>query len=164
MGLSVVTAIVGISIAYRMYVKQPELSDRVADAFAGLHRVLLHKYYVDEIYDALFVNRVKNLGSVLAAFDLGVVDGGVNGVGWLDAHVRGTVALVGHLDHRRLGECPGVCREDHELAGADLADRHGAELCVVHHRGCVGVHALLFVSLRSWSQKSGDRSLEWGAE
>jgi NADH-quinone oxidoreductase subunit L len=82
MGLSVVTAIVGIGIAYRMYVKQPELSDRMEGAFSGVHRVLLHKYYVDEIYDALFVNRVKNLGSILAAFDLGVVDGGVNGVGW----------------------------------------------------------------------------------
>jgi NADH-quinone oxidoreductase subunit L len=66
-----------------MYVKQPELSDRVAGAFTFVHRILLHKYYVDEIYDALFVNRIKNLGSVLAAFDLGVVDGGVNGVGWL---------------------------------------------------------------------------------
>ena len=33
-------------------------------ALAGLHRLLLHKYYVDEIYDALFVNRVKDLGSV----------------------------------------------------------------------------------------------------
>ena len=83
MGLSVVTAFAGIGVAYRMYVQQPALSDRLAGAFSGLHRVLLHKYYIDEIYDALFVNRVKNLGSVLAAFDLGVVDGGVNGVGWL---------------------------------------------------------------------------------
>ncbi len=82
MALSVVTAIVGIGVAYRMYVQQPALADRVAGAFSGLHRVLLHKYYVDEIYDALFVNRVKDLGSSLAAFDLGVVDGGVNGVGW----------------------------------------------------------------------------------
>ena len=81
MGLSVVTAMAGISVAYRMYVQQPALADRVASAAAGLHRVLLHKYYIDEIYDALFVNRVKDVGSALAAFDLGVVDGGVNGVG-----------------------------------------------------------------------------------
>ncbi len=80
--LSVATAAAGIYVAYRMYVQQPALSDRVSSAFAGLHRVLLHKYYVDEIYDALFVNRVKDLGSALAAFDLGVVDGGVNLVGW----------------------------------------------------------------------------------
>ncbi|MGA2986211.1 MAG: NADH-quinone oxidoreductase subunit L [Terriglobia bacterium] len=82
MGLSVVTAIVGISVAYRMYVQRPELSNRVAAAAGAAYNLLLRKYYVDEIYDALFVHRVKNLGSVLAAFDLGVVDGGVNGVGW----------------------------------------------------------------------------------
>ena len=117
---------------------------------AGLHRVLLHKYYIDEIYDALFVNRVKDLGSALAAFDLGVVDGGVNGVGWAHAHVRGTLALVGYLGHRRPGECPGLCRENPELAGTDRADGLGAKLCLVHHRGRYGVHALLYVSLRSW--------------
>jgi NADH-quinone oxidoreductase subunit L len=83
MGLSVVTAILGISIAYRMYVQQPGLADRVASAVAGPYRVLYNKYYVDEIYNALFVNRVKDVGSGLAAFDAGVVDGGVNGVGWL---------------------------------------------------------------------------------
>jgi NADH-quinone oxidoreductase subunit L len=82
MGLSVVTAFVGIGVAYRMYVQQPALSDRMAGAFTGLHRVLLHKYYVDEIYDALFVNRIKDLGSALGTFDRDVVDGGVNGVGW----------------------------------------------------------------------------------
>jgi NADH-quinone oxidoreductase subunit L len=83
MGLSVVTAFAGIGVAYRMYVQEPELSDRVAGVLGGAHRLLLHKYYVDEIYDALFVHRVKDLGSALAAVDLGVVDGGVNGVGWL---------------------------------------------------------------------------------
>jgi NADH-quinone oxidoreductase subunit L len=83
MALSVVTALAGIAVAYRMYVQQPALADRVAAAAGRLHSVLLHKYYVDEIYDAVFVNRIKNLGNALAAFDLGVVDGGVNGVGWL---------------------------------------------------------------------------------
>ena len=92
MALSVVTAIVGISVAYRVYVQRPELSERLAATFAGLHRLLLHKYYVDEIYDALFVNRVKDLGSALAAFDLGVVDGGVNGVGWF-TRFSGTVSM-----------------------------------------------------------------------
>src|SRR5439155_326948 len=33
-------------------------------------------------YDALFVNRTKDVGNVLGAFDLAVVDGGVNAVGW----------------------------------------------------------------------------------
>ena len=151
MGLSVVTAIAGIGIAYRMYVRQPALSDRVADALAGPHRLLLHKYYVDEIYDALFVHRVKDLGSLLAAFDMGVVDGGVNGVGWLTRMSSELSRLVGYLDYRRAGERHGLHREDPELARAHRTDGFGTELCLVYHRRRDGVHDLLHASLRSWS-------------
>jgi NADH-quinone oxidoreductase subunit L len=49
-----------------------------------LHSVLLNKWYVDELYDFLFVNGfAKGGGRVLGAFDRNVVDGGVNGAGWL---------------------------------------------------------------------------------
>jgi len=82
MFLSVAVAFVGFFVAHRWYVKRPEIPARVAVAAGAGYNLLLKKYYVDEIYDALFVNRVKDLGSALAAFDLGVVDGGVNGVGW----------------------------------------------------------------------------------
>src|SRR5579859_5087674 len=83
MVLSIAIAAVGIYVAYLMYQKRPELSDRVAAAAGPLHQILLNKYYVDELYDALFVNSTKNLGNGLAAFDMAVVDGGVNGMGWL---------------------------------------------------------------------------------
>jgi NADH-quinone oxidoreductase subunit L len=83
MFLSVLVALMGFLVAYRWYVKQPGIADRVAAAAGGIYNLLLHKYYIDEIYDALFVNRAKDLGSALAAFDLGVIDGGVNGAGWL---------------------------------------------------------------------------------
>jgi NADH-quinone oxidoreductase subunit L len=79
---SVAVAAVGFYIAYRWYVKSPETPERVAASVEPLYQVLLNKYYVDELYDALFVNRTKNLGNAFAAFDLAVVDGGVNGVGW----------------------------------------------------------------------------------
>jgi NADH-quinone oxidoreductase subunit L len=82
MALSVAVALLGIYIAYEMYQKRPALAERVAGAFASAHRLLLNKFYVDELYDALFVNRAKDLGNAAAAFDLAVVDGGVNGVGW----------------------------------------------------------------------------------
>ncbi len=80
--LSVGVALVGFFGAYRWYVKQPGIAERVAAAAGAGYTLLLNKYYVDELYDALFVNRAKDLGNALAAFDLGVVDGGVNGVGW----------------------------------------------------------------------------------
>ena len=82
MALSVAVAVLGIYIAYQMYQKQPNLPGRVAAAAGAGYRLLLNKYYVDELYEALLVNRAKDLGNAAAAFDLAVVDGGVNGVGW----------------------------------------------------------------------------------
>jgi NADH-quinone oxidoreductase subunit L len=82
MVLSVAVAALGIYVAYYLYQRRPELSERAAAAAGPAYQLVLNKYYVDELYDALFVNRAKDLGNGLAAFDLGVVDGGVNGVGW----------------------------------------------------------------------------------
>jgi NADH-quinone oxidoreductase subunit L len=80
--LSVAVAVVGFLVAYLWYVEHPEAAARAAAKAGPIYRVVLNKYYVDELYDALFVNRTKDLGNAFAAFDLGVVDGGVNGVGW----------------------------------------------------------------------------------
>jgi NADH-quinone oxidoreductase subunit L len=50
----------------------------------GFYRLVYHKYYVDQLYDALFVNRAKDLGLALGVFDTTVINGvGVNGAGWL---------------------------------------------------------------------------------
>jgi NADH-quinone oxidoreductase subunit L len=82
--LSVAIATAGIWLAYRWYIKQPEVPEKIATNFSGLYRVLYNKYYVDQIYDALFVNRVKDLALTLGAFDTGVINGlGVDGAGWL---------------------------------------------------------------------------------
>jgi NADH-quinone oxidoreductase subunit L len=46
--------------------------------------VLLNKYFVDEAYNAAFVDGfAKGGGQKMADFDLAVIDGGVNGAGWL---------------------------------------------------------------------------------
>jgi NADH-quinone oxidoreductase subunit L len=82
MALSVAVALAGIGVAYSYFVSRPVTSERLAVPPGPAETVLLNKYYVDELYDALFVNRTKNLGNGLAAFDQIVVDGGVNGVGW----------------------------------------------------------------------------------
>ena len=84
MAASVLVALAGIWGAYVLYLKRPELSDRIAHRWSGLHRVLVNKYYVDQIYDAMFVNRAKDLGLALGSFDLGIINGlGVDGAGWL---------------------------------------------------------------------------------
>jgi len=82
MALSVAVALAGIGVAYRYFISRPVTPERLAVPPGPVETVLLNKYYVDEVYDALFVNRTKDLGNGLAAFDQIVVDGGVNGVGW----------------------------------------------------------------------------------
>jgi NADH-quinone oxidoreductase subunit L len=81
---SVAIALAGIGLAWFLYIKRTELPDKIAKSLAGFYRLVYHKYYVDELYDAMFVNRAKDLGLALGAFDRNVIDGaGVNGAGWL---------------------------------------------------------------------------------
>ncbi|MGA9627357.1 MAG: NADH-quinone oxidoreductase subunit L [Bryobacteraceae bacterium] len=84
MGLSVAVAIIGIVLAWYFYHHRPEIPDTIAKSVKPLHALLYNKWYVDEIYDFLFVNGLgKGGGRVCGAFDRNVVDGGVNGAGWL---------------------------------------------------------------------------------
>ena len=76
--VSVAFALAGIAIAYRIYAR-PALEQEPQRSLGALYRMLWHKYWVDELYDALFVNRAKDLGTALWAFDDALVDGVVNG-------------------------------------------------------------------------------------
>ena len=76
--------VLGILFAWYLYIKRTELPEKIAKTFGGFYTLVYNKYYVDQIYDALFVNRAKDLGLALGAFDANVIDGlGVNGAGWL---------------------------------------------------------------------------------
>jgi NADH-quinone oxidoreductase subunit L len=91
--LSVVIAFIGIYIAYRLYIKNPEIPKRFVERFSGLHRVVYNKYFVDEIYGAIFVRGLFGLGTVLKSFfDEIVIDGTINGVaallGWAGSLLR----------------------------------------------------------------------------
>ena len=81
MAFSFLVAIAGISVAYKFYVTSPEISEQLADRFAGAHRTLSNKYYVDELYDATVVSGTMAGGRGLWAVDRNVVDGAVNGTG-----------------------------------------------------------------------------------
>jgi NADH-quinone oxidoreductase subunit L len=84
MMLSEGLVILGILLAWFLYVKRTDLPQKIANAFGGFYRLVYNKYYVDQLYDALFVNRAKDLGLALGAFDRNVIDGvGVNGAGGL---------------------------------------------------------------------------------
>jgi len=50
-------------------------AQRLADAQPTLHRILLNKWYVDEIYDVIVVAAIDALADTCAAFDATIVDG-----------------------------------------------------------------------------------------
>jgi NADH-quinone oxidoreductase subunit L len=54
-GISVAAALVGFGLAWFLYYKNPQLPQQIAAALEGLYTTVVHKYYVDEIYAALFV-------------------------------------------------------------------------------------------------------------
>jgi NADH-quinone oxidoreductase subunit L len=83
MAFSVLIAVGGIALAYKVYVVSPEISERLATRWAGIHRTLLNKYYVDEMYDATVVSGTFSGARGLWTFDRRVVDGVVNGSGWV---------------------------------------------------------------------------------
>lgn len=82
MGIAVVAAAATIYFAYMVYIKNKVLPEANDDNLKGIKKVIYNKYYVDEIYDAVFRKPIDIMGVFFHKFmDLQVVDGIVNGVG-----------------------------------------------------------------------------------
>ena len=83
MAISSGVAIAGIAIAAFFWLRNPEAADAMSRRMRGLHTLLSHKYYVDELYDAAVVQPIKLLstGGLWKGVDAGAIDGAVNGVG-----------------------------------------------------------------------------------
>jgi NADH-quinone oxidoreductase subunit L len=80
MALSVSVAGAGCFLAYLMYRKEVLSPDIFANlAGGGIYRLFNNKWYLDEIYQVLFVNGTLLLANILSVFDKYVVDGIVNG-------------------------------------------------------------------------------------
>ncbi len=81
---SVGLAIAGIFLARKMFDRKRDGDAMERTLGGGLHRLLYNKYFVDEIYGYLFVDGfAKGGGTALTGFDASIIDGGVNGAGWL---------------------------------------------------------------------------------
>jgi NADH-quinone oxidoreductase subunit L len=111
MGGSVAIAAVGISIAIAMYMVFKTWPEKFTSAFPGLHKVVYNKWYVDELYDFLFVNPCKSFGNLLwKGFDVVIVDGVVNGTAKLvmafSAGLKGLQS--GYIHNYALGMAVGV--------------------------------------------------------
>ena len=79
--LSALVAIAGVALAWMVYGRSPVRAASIGVARNPIHKLLIEKYYIDEIYDFLFVKPIYHLSLWLArVFDPRVIDGLVNGV------------------------------------------------------------------------------------
>jgi NADH-quinone oxidoreductase subunit L len=88
--------LIGIALAYLMYVASPGLPESIANAFRPVYTLLYNKYFIDEAYDSAVVNpTIDGSRSLLwRTIDAGAIDGTVNGVG---KTARGIGGLLRHM-------------------------------------------------------------------
>jgi len=81
-GAATLAFLLGAGRAWQIYVQSPEKAAALKQSMAGVHSLLTHKYYVDEIYNAAVVQPIKRLStSVLwQIVDMRTIDGLVNGI------------------------------------------------------------------------------------
>jgi NADH-quinone oxidoreductase subunit L len=106
--IAVSSGLIGIALAYYMYVVNTNLPVKLANSFSGLYRVIYNKYFVDEAYDSVIVHPIEEGSRVLLwkGIDVGIIDQSVNDVGstargfgkilrWAQAgNIRGYAAWV----------------------------------------------------------------------
>jgi NADH-quinone oxidoreductase subunit L len=77
--LAIAMAVAGWFIADLMYRREVLSPERFSALFNGdLYRLILNKYYIDELYQAVFVNPYLLVCSAAAWFDANIIDGVVN--------------------------------------------------------------------------------------
>jgi len=80
--VAVITALIGIFVAYWLYVRQPKNPEELAKSMKPAYNTLLNKYYVDELYSAVVVRPLVWLSTnvLWKGADVAGIDGAVNGI------------------------------------------------------------------------------------
>ena len=102
----------GLLVAYQFYIRKPDIPKQLAERHSGLYKFLLNKWYVDELYDAIFVRPAMCLGRVLwKGGDGKIIDGfGPDGVSARVQNVTSWVVRLqtGYLYHYAFAMLIGV--------------------------------------------------------
>ena len=80
MGISIAVALLGWYIAFLLYRQRPELPARIAAGLGGMYKAVVNKYYIDELYAALFIKPLVDGSTAILwhTVDQGVIDNSVN--------------------------------------------------------------------------------------
>ncbi|HEY8671080.1 MAG TPA: NADH-quinone oxidoreductase subunit L, partial [Terriglobales bacterium] len=98
-GISVGAGLLGLFLAWLLYLRRPELPDRIAVSANSLYQAISHKYWIDEMYAALLVKPIMVISSVVLwrGIDRGVIDAS------LDGTADGTRDLSDDVRHMQSG-------------------------------------------------------------
>jgi NADH-quinone oxidoreductase subunit L len=98
-GIAVITALIGVAVAFWLYLKRPGKADSLAKSMRGVYTTLLNKYYVDELYAAIIVKPLLWISTnvLWKAADVAGIDGAVNGI------AAGTTAIGDGVRHTQSG-------------------------------------------------------------
>jgi NADH-quinone oxidoreductase subunit L len=107
--------ILGISLAWQWYVSRPDAPGRFVERIPfglgpGMYAASVNKYYIDDMYQLVFARGGVLLGNALWWFDANVIDGAVNGAGWLAGRTGGVLrrAQTGRVENYGLGIAAGL--------------------------------------------------------
>jgi len=81
---SVMIGLLGIMVAWILYKKESNIPERITNALGGFYRTVYNKFYIDEVY--LFITKkiiFNYISRPVAWFDRHIVDGTMNGIGWI---------------------------------------------------------------------------------
>ena len=82
MGISVAIALVAAIIAYVVYVSRKTVPAPEGAPLTPVHKLVYNKYYIDELYDTIFVKPIMSLSNGLYRFaEKSIIDPAVNGLG-----------------------------------------------------------------------------------
>ena len=81
-GWPVIIALLGLVVAWWFYIKSPDTPKKLAQSLRGPYTLVLHKYFIDELYNAVFVQPLLWISTNVLwhVVDEGAIDGTVNGV------------------------------------------------------------------------------------
>jgi NADH-quinone oxidoreductase subunit L len=82
MGAPVIAGLLGLLLAWWFYIQSPETPKKLAASLSAPYKLLLGKYFIDEIYLAAIVRPLVWVSDKVLwhVVDEGVIDGTVNGV------------------------------------------------------------------------------------
>ncbi len=98
-GISVAAGLLGLFLAWLLYLRRPDLPDQIASSLYSLYNAVVNKYWIDEFYGWIFVKPLIAISGIVfwRGIDQGVIDA------TLDGSADGARELSDNLRHMQSG-------------------------------------------------------------